>query len=222
MLAKQTPGNTTLNPAAGSAHLSPSLTSFFFSPFPLLFPLLLFFKFPVHLLLPSYFLHFLLPPLFLPSPLFSLNFLLIPFCLLILPFSFLSHSLFSFHLFSLLFLFLLLLLFLMAIFLLPSFYYTYPVFLLLSLSPKLVVVLLYSFFFSFFSSFSTSGVQHVPGDPGGLHYTASGGPTGLALCPAYAAAKEDGRRPTGFRSGQSPEGARCHQVGFLPGAELCK
>ena len=60
---------------------------------------------------------------------------------------------------------------------------------------------------------SSPGVQHVPGDSGGLHHAAQGRPAGLALCAAHSAAQEDGGRPAGLRPGQSPEGAGRHQVG---------
>lgn len=57
-----------------------------------------------------------------------------------------------------------------------------------------------------------SGVQYVPGDAGGLHPGAQGGPAGLALRAAHSAAEEDGGRPAGLGPGQSPEGAGHHKV----------
>lgn len=59
---------------------------------------------------------------------------------------------------------------------------------------------------------SVTGLQHVPGDSGGLHRAAQGRPVGLALRPAHTAAEEDGRRPAGLCPGQSPEGSGCHEV----------
>lgn len=57
-----------------------------------------------------------------------------------------------------------------------------------------------------------SGVQHVPGNAGGLHRAAQGGFAGLALCSPHTAVKEDGRWSAGLSAGQSAESSRCHQV----------
>lgn len=57
-----------------------------------------------------------------------------------------------------------------------------------------------------------AGVQHVPGDAGGLRHGPQGGPAGLALRPAHTAAEEDGGRPAGLRPGQGPESPGRHQV----------
>lgn len=59
---------------------------------------------------------------------------------------------------------------------------------------------------------AAAGVQHVPGDAGGLCAGAPGRPAGLALRAAHPAAQEDGSRPAGLRPGQSPEGAGHYQV----------
>ncbi len=59
---------------------------------------------------------------------------------------------------------------------------------------------------------SLSGLQHVPGDSGGLHHAAPGRAAGLALRPAHSAAEEDGGRPAGLCPGQSAEGLGRHQV----------
>lgn len=58
----------------------------------------------------------------------------------------------------------------------------------------------------------TSGVQHVPGDPGGLRHGTQGGSAGLAFCPAHSAAEEDGGRSARLGPGQSPEGPGYHKV----------
>lgn len=57
------------------------------------------------------------------------------------------------------------------------------------------------------------GVQHVPGDSGGLHSGPQGRSSGLVVCPAHSAVEEDGSRPAGLRTGQSSESAGCHKVG---------
>lgn len=60
-----------------------------------------------------------------------------------------------------------------------------------------------------------SGVQHVPGNAGGLHRNSQGGFARLALRAPHTAVKEDGRWSAGLSAGQSSESSRCHQVWTL-------
>lgn len=57
-----------------------------------------------------------------------------------------------------------------------------------------------------------SGVQHVPGDVGGLHHVTQRGASGLAVYSAHAVAEENGGRSSGVRPGQSSASSRRHQV----------